>query len=326
MNTAIVSQEGDPILYAIAIFIDAIRQQGGEFSRTPDIYLNCLMEFRDICHSAGIDLAPPKTLSAQHAAQYMTAITIAAQGYAGSSKRQKQVSKATYNQRLSALSSFYNYETTQRLLECGNPILSIKRPKGRAYSGSEALDPDSVMDVLATIDQTTLVGLRDYVLLSLFFTTGRRLREVQRLCIGDLTVTKTRGILHFRTKGGDEERSTVSPKVFPLLLQWLERAYGPSWNQCKTSPMWISLSTRHAGTRTQITAQSVERIFFQYFGTNAHKARHTFARTMMKSGATIDEIRRMLGHKNIATTGIYLAELSKEDNQYLDHLDTAFGI
>jgi site-specific recombinase XerD len=57
-----------------------------------------------------------------------------------------------------------------------------------------------------------------------------------------------------------------------------------------------------------------------------HKLRHTFARVMEQQGAKLSEIQRRLGHKNIATTSLYLQALGREDNPFAEEIEHLLGV
>jgi len=44
-----------------------------------------------------------------------------------------------------------------------------------------------------------------------------------------------------------------------------------------------------------------------------HGFRHTFAVNLARNGMPVPFIQRQLGHESLATTGIYLAEISTDD-------------
>jgi site-specific recombinase XerC len=60
--------------------------------------------------------------------------------------------------------------------------------------------------------------------------------------------------------------------------------------------------------------------------TKIHATRHTFALTMLTSGATLQEIMQRLGHNNIATTSRYLNSLASADNTFASQVLDEMGI
>src|SRR5581483_1416892 len=90
-------------------------------------------------------------------------------------------------------------------------------------------------------------------------------------------------------------------------------------------PLWLSLS--HKRYRQQLSQRGLADIFERYFGmTRIHATRHTFALMMLKSGAPILEIMHRLGHKNIATTSLYLNTLVSAENAFACKLLDEMGI
>ncbi len=58
-----------------------------------------------------------------------------------------------------------------------------------------------------------------------------------------------------------------------------------------------------------------------------HTTRHTAAFQMLQSGASLEDIRKFLGHKNAATTAIYIeTTLVDYSNPFGAALEDAFGI
>src|SRR5260370_42485478 len=75
-------------------------------------------------------------------------------------------------QQLAILSSFYQYADRRRKVPFSNPITMIERSPIEAYAGAVALSEDHVQAALARIDQSTLIGQRNYTLLLVLFNTG----------------------------------------------------------------------------------------------------------------------------------------------------------
>jgi site-specific recombinase XerD len=61
-------------------------------------------------------------------------------------------------------------------------------------------------------------------------------------------------------------------------------------------------------------------------GGKVHTTRHTGAVNLAHAGASLEQIRQFLGHKNAKTTSDYLEEQLGYENPYAQHMEAAFGI
>lgn len=59
----------------------------------------------------------------------------------------ESISKATYNQRVAILSSFYKYAIKKRVLSV-NPILLLDRKRVDRYAGARPLEQEDVVEAL----------------------------------------------------------------------------------------------------------------------------------------------------------------------------------
>ncbi|MDQ2995490.1 MAG: hypothetical protein M3R61_00320 [Chloroflexota bacterium] len=53
---------------------------------------------------------------------------------------------------------------------------------------------------------------------------------------------------------------------------------------------------------------------------------HIIAPMIKDASAKLNEIQRRLGHKNIATTSLYLQALTNEENPYAEAIEGAIGV
>jgi integrase len=311
----------------IAIWLQekANRTRSAETARA---YAARLTEFRAVLHAAGLDLDGDRHL-----------VALAAQGWADHTDRVDAtgepvaVAPATFNQRLAILSSFYQTAIKRGFLTT-NPILTIDRRPAEQYAQVQALDRDSVRIQLAQIDRTTLIGLRDYVLVAMLLTTGRRRAEVQALRWADVHLAGQEITIAFRrTKGGKSMRDTLPLSVGQALLQWMQAFYGPQLvGLAPDAPIWVSLATNSHGGRLAsygkpLSARSFNTICETRLGVSkVHSLRHTFADAMEESGAKLTEIRDRLGHSNSATTDKYVQKLRRSKNRYGEQIASMFGL
>lgn len=238
------------------------------------------------------------------------------------------VSAVTRNKRLSVLSSFYRYAITSELLPPPNPIDLIKRPKRKPYARARALDVGTVKQRIAAIDRSEFVGMRDYAMLTVALTTGRRLRElaglrcghVQQLSDGSVQLTWE------RTKGGGVMYDTLPLTTTRPLLAYLDQLYGALRAAVPDdAPVWVSVSNYHRGGALSISA--IADICEQRLGTSkVHQLRHTFAHIMEDKGAKVSEIQQRLGHASVATTSIYLQALRSDENRLAEAVADALGV
>lgn len=300
-----------PIDRAIDAWIHA-KFHRTDSERTRRAYEDAMSGFRAVLIRAGQDLDGDPAL-----------LALAAQGWAASGSP----SAATFNQRLSILSSFYAYARRGGLLAGENPIDRVERRPVQRYATSRALEAETVRRQMAAIDRTTLEGQRDYCLLAVGLQTGRRVSELAGLRWGDIQIGGNQITLHFRRcKGGKQMRDTLPAALSTAIATYLRAAYGDRLRSLpRDAPVWISFSPRSAGEAIGVT--TIRRTCERVLGTTrVHVLRHTFAHTLEETGATLSEIQARLGHTNAATTGIYLTELRKAENPHADALAALLGL
>lgn len=321
---ALTTHPGSNLDLAISAWIDSkFRKSASE--RTREGYTLIITQFRSALHKAGLDLdsEPGK-------------VALLAQAFAGFSTRGRQVKPATFNLRLAALSSFYRYchkqGTDSPLYLADNPIERLDRASVQYYGSAQALEDEDVYARLSAIDQSSDVGARDYAILSVLLSTGRRAVEVHGLLWQHCHLLHDGRVrLTFeRTKGGDVLQDDLSRSASAALLRWLRRRYGDDLQIPAEAPLWVNLNRYgRYGSRygEQLCTRSLNQVCKRWLGTSkVHSTRHTFAHSMESLGANVSEIQARLGHKSIATTGRYLSSLRRAENKHAEHLAQRFGI
>jgi integrase len=325
--------------HTIALWL-ATKAGASESTRTKEAYEQAITAFRTTALAAGLDLdgfAP--TLSTQHMTfddqeHALAALGLIAQAWASSAQKGKPISAATYNNRLTIISSFYQFAKARRLLIMENPIEQIERRKVQDYVSARPLFRDQIAAALAKIDRKTLAGIRDYALILLLLGTGRRGSEVRLLRWKDVQVHDGEITIYFHCKGGKILPDTLDPRVAHAMFEYLRTMFhydpkrSPNTSRAvldPEQPLWLSLS--HKRYRQPLSQRGLADIFERYFGiTRLHTTRHTFALMMLKSGATILDIMQRLGHNNIATTGRYLNSLTSSTNIFASMVLNEMGI
>ncbi len=154
-----------------------------------------------------------------------------------------------------------------------------------------------------------IIGLRDKALLEMLFSTGLRVSELAKLEREQINLkSKEIGIV------GKGRRARV---VFltERSVVWLSRYLSKREDHFK--PLWIRFSGKIAdpsakGESMRLSVRGIQRIVEKYRKTaqipikvTPHVLRHSFATTLLSSGADLRSVQEMLGHKNVATTQVY---------------------
>jgi integrase len=302
--------------YAITAWLDAKAKRTGS-TRTPAAYVAVLTSFRAYLLDRGLDLNSTPSLVAD-----------AAQVWADrrSSGDGTPVSAHTYNHRLAVLSSFYTFTRKRGHLDVANPIDLLERRRVQPYAGARALDAQTVQQRLSLIDRSTLDGKRDYALLLVALTTGRRRAELAALRWQHVEMHAEAVTLHVRGKGGTLFHDRLSPATCDALLDYLTAVYGTLDTLPPDAPLWLAFTPRLIGTRTPLGHQGIAAVCLKWLGSShVHITRHTFARMMEQAGARVSEIQQRLGHASLSTTSIYLATVRPAENAYGQQLEELLG-
>lgn len=253
---------------------------------------------------------------------------------------EKEFKPATVYARISRLSSFYTWMMRDPALGkfiTSNPAQNArpKCPKPYQTESSKALDDDQmsalmriVMERAATGD---IVGKRDYALLLIFITTGMRRQEVIGLRGSDIELRKDDLVVRCRVKGGDYVGRAVNESlVREVLLDYLESS--ERMNVLGSNrPIW----TRHdrAGQAgAPLSSHSFDKNLKRYAHKagiekiHIHQTRHTFARIISEETGSIVETQDALGHKNLATTRVYIGRIAVKRDKHSRQIATRLKI
>lgn len=284
-------------------------------SETERRYRQTMERFRDGLHRKGWELTSDRRVVRQ-----------AAQGFAEFSPSGKPISASTHNQRLSVLSSFYEYVLRHELLSVDkNPIEGCAWRKVSSSSSVAPLDIAEVRRDLEAIDRSTLVGMRDLAVLVLTLATGRRVTEVANLRLTDIEDKGGKLTIHWRrTKGGKTAKNELDTVTSSVLREYLS-GMAPLYD-LSSGTIWKSFAWNGSGGAS-LGANGLRHICELRLGTaQFHRLRHTFAFQMNEAGAKITDIQAWLGHTSIAVTGRYMQSLQPATNAHIPMLMAKLGI
>ena len=221
-------------------------------------------------------------------------------------------------------SSFYGWarrdpEVGQHLASNPVRLARPKAPKPYQTESVKSLTDDEFVSLLSVVRSKAasgdVVGKRDYALLLFYVATGMRWAEVISLRGREVELRESSMVVRSRVKGGDYlGREVIDPRVREALMDYLT-ASGRVNVLSNDGPLW----TRHdrAGkSGAPLTSHAFALNLKRYARepgigeVHLHQTRHTFARMVAEDSGSIVETQDALGHKNVATTRVYVQRIS----------------
>jgi len=222
------------------------------------------------------------------------------------------LSKATVNKRLSHLSSYFAHLARDGRITA-NPVAFVKRSRVKAYGQVRPLTDDEVTAMTEAIkaEPNAVIRARDLAIFSLFLYYGLRRREVCGLRWEDAELRKQQPEIRITAKGGEERVIRLAAEDRELILYYLEisRRHG----RLKRTDGLFAAS--RGGSGKPISSWTIDQRFKRYAETagiddfHLHQLRHTYAAKVYEQDKDIREVQKLLGHKQIGTTAIYIERL-----------------
>jgi site-specific recombinase XerD len=163
------------------------------------------------------------------------------------------------------------------------------------------ISPGDVQRLLDSCDRTTLIGRRDFAMMTVIARLGVRSIEVARLELEDLDWRV--GELLIRGKGGRRDRLPLPTDVGQALVDYLTERPGIT----AVRQVFLTLRAPYGPIRADLVGDVVQRAC-QRAGVGhvgPHRLRHALARELLRRGAGLMAIGRVLRHQDLATTALY---------------------
>jgi len=262
-------------------FIEFLRVQKRYSERTQSIYDQAIRDFY-------------KFMDFQAEDNPMELVTLTSlRAYTGSLLEQG-LSPSTVYQRLSALSSFYNYLVKKGIL-ADNPLKLLIRPK-KGHRIPEFYSQDSIN---AWIDHKEVSPTPVSVMIHLLYATGIRRAELTGIRVRDLDFE--RSLLRVRGKGNKERDVPLSADMVRDLQRFLEEREVPSpWLFSRKNGDQLALTTVSKMVHKELSREPA------FTGKKSpHVLRHSLATHLLNRGADLNSIKELLGHTSLAATQVY---------------------
>ena len=214
---------------------------------------------------------------------------------------EKGRSVATVNRKLSSLRSFYRFLLRRRVVDL-DPMLKVVGPKKQKTLPSflRVQEMDRLLDECSVNEG--FEGVRDRLILEMFYATGIRLSEL--IGLSDADVNLSAKLLKVTGKRNKQRLIPFGEELWRDLLGYIEL-------RNETLPdRDDALFVRKDGKRMypELVYKIVKRNLSKVVSLkkrSPHVLRHTFATAMLNDNAELQSVKELLGHESLVTTEVY---------------------
>lgn len=203
--------------------------------------------------------------------------------------------------RFAALRSFYRYALVRHLVE-RDPTYRVEPPKQRKRLPMfvKESEMNRLLDDLPW--GTSFVEVRDKTIIMTFYETGIRLSELTGL--DDVDIDCDNRQLKVTGKGDKQRVVPFGEELAVALGRYVACRDKEVSRKCDALFVTVKGNRMKAdGVRSRVKAKLS--LVSTQKKLSPHVLRHSFATAMLNNGASIDSVRRLLGHASASTTEVY---------------------
>jgi len=211
------------------------------------------------------------------------------------------ITSATVNRKISSIKTYFKFLLRDGLID-KNPTLKLSLVKKKKKLPN-FVEKDNINFLFDNIEFTDdFVGVRDKLILCVFYNTGMRRNELINITVDDIDFYKKN--IKVLGKRNKERLIPLSDNVLNSISDFVKIRNEQYGEENK----FLFLTEKGK----QLYPKAVYRIVNKYLNyvTNIdkkspHVLRHTFATHMLNNGADLNAIKELLGHANLSATQIY---------------------
>ena len=228
---------------------------------------------------------------------------------------EKGLKASTVARKLAALRSLFRYLCREGAL-VANPAGAVASPLvERALP--RHLPVEQVAEAMEVPTTERFSGMRDRVILEVFYGGGIRLGELVGLNLSSLDLAE--GTIKVMGKGRKERIAPIGAKAQEALKAYLQRR-AEVLLECDMSQVEAGAIFLN-GRGKRLSRRTVQRIVERHLravseddSLSPHRLRHSFAAHLLDAGADLVAVKELLGHATLAATQSY-TEVSLEHLQ-----------
>jgi site-specific recombinase XerD len=181
-------------------------------------------------------------------------------------------------------------------LVVGAPLFAQAKPP-------KFLRPQELQQIFSSLKLTTPTHIRTCAMVHLAYYMGLRPKEISKIKLKDVSFKKKELTLRER-KGNNPMILPVPDNTIKTIAAYVSLARPNS----KYEYLFLSFQSPHRPIKSTTVANYISKAIKQSgILSSSYSLRHTYAQNLLNTGATLYEIKEMLGHESIQSTKRYIS-------------------
>jgi site-specific recombinase XerD len=228
-------------------------------------------------------------------------------------KKQRLNSGASMNRKLFTLRSYGKFLKLENIPNANAlPFYDVLKCRNGYNTPANALSKNQIKRLFETIDQNSLLRVRNYAVYALMYKLGLRVGEVHHLDLDNIDWKSKKLTVH--GKGNKRRTLHLDNEMSAILTQWIAvRKY--FLNQDISKALFLSKKGNRLAIRTMEDnfKKLVSKLNLNlHFNVTCHSLRHSFASHLNDEDVDILVIQDLLGHATPRTTKNYYIHPSEK--------------
>ena len=211
------------------------------------------------------------------------------------------LSGASVNRKLSTLRTFYKYLLKKKMITV-DPMSIVKGPKRKKPLPTFVREGDMDRLLDGGLFDDSFEGVRDKLIMAMFYETGIRLSEL--ISLDDTDIDLFSNVLKVTGKRNKQRLIPFGENLKNAIRSYVE---------CRNVAVGCSCEAffvRKNGKRLyqmlvyKLVKQNLSKVV-ALKKRSPHVLRHSFATAMLNNNAELEAVKELLGHESVTTTEIY---------------------